>query len=112
MEFETERAIGGILRDEAVAITCLRAPAPAYDEALIAKVKKSTACLGEIGWATLNQVFFAGYGNGVSVFLNLQTECTRESWLAGIAIVEHGDIVAIRLLVVTGIMLAGKAFIE
>ena len=75
MEFETERAIGGILRDEAVAIACLRAPAPAYDKALIAKVKKSTACLGEIGWATLNQVFFAGYGNGVSVFLNLQTEC-------------------------------------
>ena len=67
MEFETKRAIGGILRDEAVAIACLRAPAPAYDEALVAKVKKSTACLGEIGRGTLNQVFFAGYGNGVSI---------------------------------------------
>ena len=57
MEFETERAIGGILRDEAVAIAFYRAPAPAYDEALVAKVKKSTACLGEIGWGIVCFMF-------------------------------------------------------
>ena len=105
VDLETARAIGGALRDEAVAVVFFLTPPPAYDEALISKIKKSTTGHGEIRGVTLSQVLDIGNGNGARIFINLQSECTRMRRLVGIAVVEHGDITVICLLVVTDIML-------
>ena len=104
-EAEDLYAIGIVFGDEAAAVFWLCAPTPACHKALSAKVNQRATGLREVIGLVFDQILGVVIDHFRTLIFYVETEQMGIAGIAGIAIVEDGDVIACRILMPADVML-------
>ena len=104
-ETEDLSTIGIVLGNETGAIILRRAPAPTCHETLTAKIKQCATGLREVIGLVFDQMVGVVIDHFRTMIFYVETEQMGIAGIAGIAIVEDGDVIACRILMPSDVML-------